>query len=72
MNLLSKQQIAIKFEPRKSDAPQLRDEYKTYKIMAGTGKRNIQNSISISPLFSNKIILSWCTKSLLFWSGRVA
>ncbi|KAI8876386.1 binary complex of casein kinase-1 with Cki7 [Backusella circina FSU 941] len=36
MDLLSKQQIAIKFEPRKSDAPQLRDEYKTYKIMAGT------------------------------------
>ncbi|CAO3628662.1 unnamed protein product [Cunninghamella echinulata] len=35
-NLLNNQQIAIKFEPRKSDAPQLRDEYRTYKIMAGT------------------------------------
>ncbi|KAG1055340.1 hypothetical protein G6F46_007281 [Rhizopus delemar] len=34
-NLLNNQQVAIKFEPRKSDAPQLRDEYKTYKILAG-------------------------------------
>ncbi|KAF7726872.1 casein kinase I [Apophysomyces ossiformis] len=33
-NLLNNQQVAIKFEPRKSDAPQLRDEYRTYKIMA--------------------------------------
>ncbi|KAF7721878.1 casein kinase I [Apophysomyces ossiformis] len=35
-NLLNNQQVAIKFEPRKSDAPQLRDEYRTYKILAGT------------------------------------
>ncbi|KAF9111594.1 casein kinase I [Mortierella sp. AM989] len=28
--------VAIKFEPRKSDAPQLRDEYRTYKILAGS------------------------------------
>ncbi|KAI7866066.1 casein kinase I isoform gamma-1 [Spinellus fusiger] len=35
-NLLNNQQVAIKFEPRKSDAPQLRDEYRTYKIMTGT------------------------------------
>ncbi|KAI7862838.1 kinase-like domain-containing protein [Spinellus fusiger] len=34
-NLLTNQQVAIKFEPRKSDAPQLRDEYRTYKILAG-------------------------------------
>ncbi|KAI9796558.1 MAG: casein kinase I [Piccolia ochrophora] len=34
-NLLSNQQVAIKFEPRKSDAPQLRDEYRTYKILVG-------------------------------------
>ncbi|CAI4215087.1 unnamed protein product [Parascedosporium putredinis] len=27
--------VAIKFEPRKSDAPQLRDEYRTYKILVG-------------------------------------
>jgi casein kinase 1 len=37
-NLLNNQPVAIKFEPRKSDAPQLRDEYRTYKIMAGSGK----------------------------------
>ncbi|CDS12199.1 Putative CK1/CK1/CK1-G protein kinase [Lichtheimia ramosa] len=34
-NLLNNQQVAIKFEPRKSDAPQLRDEYRTYKILSG-------------------------------------
>ncbi|EFW99090.1 casein kinase 1 [Grosmannia clavigera kw1407] len=34
-NLLNSQQVAIKFEPRKSDAPQLRDEYRTYKILVG-------------------------------------
>ncbi|KAI9731802.1 MAG: casein kinase I [Cirrosporium novae-zelandiae] len=34
-NLLNAQQVAIKFEPRKSDAPQLRDEYRTYKILVG-------------------------------------
>ncbi|CEI91319.1 hypothetical protein G6F70_006225 [Rhizopus microsporus] len=36
VNLLNNQPVAIKFEPRKSDAPQLRDEYRTYKIMAGS------------------------------------
>ncbi|KAI9308259.1 kinase-like domain-containing protein [Cunninghamella echinulata] len=35
INLLNNQQVAVKFEPRKSDAPQLRDEYRTYKILAG-------------------------------------
>ncbi|KAM0792282.1 Casein kinase I 2, variant 2 [Microbotryomycetes sp. NB124-2] len=34
-NLLNSQTVAIKFEPRKSDAPQLRDEYRTYKILQG-------------------------------------
>lgn len=36
-NLISNQQIAIKFESRKSEAPQLRDEYRTYKILSGVG-----------------------------------
>ncbi|KAI8636819.1 kinase-like domain-containing protein [Parasitella parasitica] len=35
-NLLNNEQVAIKFEPRNSDAPQLRDEYRAYKIMAGS------------------------------------
>ncbi|KAL1923639.1 uncharacterized protein VTP21DRAFT_8619 [Calcarisporiella thermophila] len=35
VNLLNNQRIAIKFESRKSEAPQLRDEYRAYKILAG-------------------------------------
>lgn len=35
---MNNQQVAIKFESRKSDAPQLRDEYRTYKILAGISK----------------------------------
>ncbi|ORY47222.1 kinase-like protein, partial [Rhizoclosmatium globosum] len=31
------QPVAIKFEPRKTDVPQLRDEYRTFKILAGSG-----------------------------------
>ncbi|TPX32906.1 hypothetical protein SmJEL517_g04062 [Synchytrium microbalum] len=36
VNLMNNQPIAVKFEPRKSDAPQLRDEYRTYKILSGS------------------------------------
>jgi hypothetical protein len=32
-NQLNNQAVAIKFEPRKSEAPQLRDEYRTYKAL---------------------------------------
>ncbi|OBZ82406.1 Casein kinase I 1 [Choanephora cucurbitarum] len=35
INLMNNQQVAIKFESRKSDAPQLRDEYRTYKVLSG-------------------------------------
>ncbi|KAI9022400.1 kinase-like domain-containing protein [Hyaloraphidium curvatum] len=35
VNLLNNGPVAIKFEPRKSEAPQLRDEYRTYKLLAG-------------------------------------
>ncbi|KAJ1861246.1 Palmitoylated plasma membrane-bound casein kinase [Coemansia sp. RSA 2703] len=34
-NLLTNRLVAIKFEPRKSEAPQLRDEYRSYRILAG-------------------------------------
>ncbi|KAJ1993781.1 Palmitoylated plasma membrane-bound casein kinase [Coemansia sp. RSA 1358] len=34
-NLITNKSVAIKFEPRKSEAPQLRDEYRSYKILAG-------------------------------------
>lgn len=37
VNLLNNGPVAIKFEPRKSEAPQLRDEYRTYKLLAGCG-----------------------------------
>jgi len=36
VNMVNNQKVAIKFEPRKSDAPQLRDEYRTYQIMSNT------------------------------------
>ncbi|KAL1915831.1 uncharacterized protein VTP21DRAFT_6219 [Calcarisporiella thermophila] len=35
INLLNSQPVAMKFEPRKAEAPQLRDEYRAYKILAG-------------------------------------
>jgi hypothetical protein len=38
VNLMNNQQVAIKFESRKSDAPQLRDEYRTYKVLASLRK----------------------------------
>ncbi|KAI0044839.1 CK1/CK1/CK1-G protein kinase [Auriscalpium vulgare] len=34
-NLLNSQAVAIKFEPRKAEAPQLRDECRSYRILAG-------------------------------------
>ncbi|KAI9224981.1 kinase-like domain-containing protein [Blastocladiella britannica] len=34
-NLLNNTLVGIKFESRKSEAPQLRDEFRTYKILAG-------------------------------------
>ncbi len=38
INLLNQQQVAIKFEPHKSKAPQLRNEYHTYKALVGCRK----------------------------------
>lgn len=35
-NMLNHQAVAIKFEPRKSEAPQLRDEYRAYKALRGS------------------------------------
>ncbi|KAF8149835.1 kinase-like protein [Crassisporium funariophilum] len=36
VKVTTNQQIAIKFEPRKSDAPQLRDEFRSYRTLNGT------------------------------------
>lgn len=34
-NMLNNQTVAIKFESKKSEAPQLKEEYRTYKILQG-------------------------------------
>ena len=36
VNILNNAQVAIKFEPRKCEAPQLRDEYRAYKQLQGS------------------------------------
>ncbi|KJA26215.1 hypothetical protein HYPSUDRAFT_133298 [Hypholoma sublateritium FD-334 SS-4] len=36
VKVTTNQPVAIKFEPRKSDAPQLRDEFRSYRTLAGT------------------------------------
>lgn len=69
-NLLNNQQVAIKFEPRKSDAPQLRDEYRTYKILVGTvgiphvyyfGQEGLHNVLVIDLLGpSLEDLFDWC------------
>lgn len=35
INMVNNKPVAIKFEYRKTDTPQLKDEYRTYKLMAG-------------------------------------
>jgi casein kinase 1 len=69
-NLLNNQQVAIKFEPRKSDAPQLRDEYRTYKILVGCvgmpnvyyfGQEGLHNILVIDLLGpSLEDLFDWC------------
>ncbi|KAJ3229395.1 hypothetical protein HDU81_005399 [Chytriomyces hyalinus] len=36
VDMLNGQPVAIKFEPRKADAPQLRDEFKAFKVLANS------------------------------------
>ncbi|KAI0806004.1 kinase-like protein [Irpex lacteus] len=36
LNMMTSQPVAIKFEPRKAEAPQLRDEYRSYRTLSGT------------------------------------
>jgi serine/threonine protein kinase len=72
LNLLNNQSVAIKFEPRKSEVPQLRDEYRTYKILAGTCKFFIvffRSTIIYRFLF---FFFSRCTECLLLWSRRTS
>lgn len=65
LNLLNNQSVAIKFEPRKSEVPQLRDEYRTYKILAGTCNFIVEANKSND---SHSFFDSGCTKCLLFWT----
>lgn len=69
-NLLNNHQVAIKFEPRKSDAPQLRDEFRTYKILRGCkgipnayyyGQEGLHNILVIDLLGpSLEDLFEWC------------
>jgi hypothetical protein len=54
-------------EPRKSDAPQLRDEYRSYKILSGCRESNAHDA---SPASNSACPYSWYPSSLLLWSGR--
>ncbi|KAI5450711.1 Palmitoylated plasma membrane-bound casein kinase [Naganishia albida] len=71
-NLLNNQTVAIKFEPRKSDAPQLRDEYRSYKILSGCpgipqvyyfGQEGLHNILVID-------LLGPCLEDLFEMCGR--
>ncbi|ETW82994.1 hypothetical protein HETIRDRAFT_383028, partial [Heterobasidion irregulare TC 32-1] len=61
-NTINNQPVAIKFEPRKSDAPQLRDEYRSYRTLNGTpgvpqvhhfGQEGLHNVLAIDLLGPN-------------------
>ena len=50
--MLNETPVAIKFEPRKADAPQLRDEYRTYKLLAGSGESGMNGGIAFHDPYS--------------------
>ena len=70
VNMINGLPVAIKFEPRKTQAPQLKDEYRTYKIMAGTpniplayyfGQEGLHNILVIDLLGpSLEDLFDWC------------
>ncbi|KAH3901477.1 related to Casein kinase I homolog RAG8 [Saccharomycodes ludwigii] len=70
VNLINGVAVAIKFEPRKSEAPQLKDEYRTYKILNGTpgiphayylGQQGLHNILVIDLLGpSLEDLFEWC------------
>ncbi|ODQ79201.1 hypothetical protein BABINDRAFT_171933 [Babjeviella inositovora NRRL Y-12698] len=69
-NMINGVPVAIKFEPRKTEAPQLRDEYRTYKHLAGTegipgayyfGQEGLHNVLVIDLLGpSLEDLFDWC------------
>lgn len=70
VNLLNNQQVAIKFEPRKCEAPQLRDEYRSYRILTDVsgvpkayffGQEGVHNILVIDLLGpSLEDLFDWC------------
>lgn len=70
INLLNNQQVAIKFEPRKCEAPQLRDEYRSYRILNDVdgvpkayffGQEGVHNILVIDLLGpSLEDLFDWC------------
>lgn len=70
INLLNNQQVAIKFEPRKCEAPQLRDEYRSYRILNDAigipkayffGQEGVHNILIIDLLGpSLEDLFDWC------------
>lgn len=69
-NLINGVPVAIKFEPRKAEAPQLRDEYRTYKHLSGVkgipnayyfGQEGLHNILVIDLLGpSLEDLFDWC------------
>lgn len=70
VNMINNVPVAIKFEPRKTDAPQLKDEYRTYKILSGSegipqayyfGQEGLHNILVIDLLGpSLEDLFDWC------------
>ncbi|CAH2351713.1 casein kinase I homolog 3 [[Candida] railenensis] len=70
VNLLDNTPVAIKFEPRKCEAPQLRDEYRSYKILNGSqgvpkvyffGQEGVHNVLVMDLLGpSLEDLFEWC------------
>lgn len=69
-NIINGVPVAIKFEPRKTEAPQLRDEYRTYKHLQGAqgvptayyfGQEGLHNILVIDLLGpSLEDLFDWC------------
>lgn len=72
-NIINGVPVAIKFEPRKTEAPQLRDEYRTYKHLQGLegipnayyfGQEGLHNILVID-------LLGPSLEDLFDWCGRM-
>lgn len=72
LNVLNNQSVAIKFEPRKCEAPQLRDEYRLYRVLSLChgiphayffGQEGVHNILVIDLLGpSLEDLFDWCSR----------